>query len=40
MAVDPVDDTFWYTQEYAQPNAFIGERFGWATRIAQMKVRP
>jgi hypothetical protein len=36
MAVDPVDDTFWYTQEHAQPNLFIGERFGWATKIIQI----
>ena len=36
MAVDPVDDTFWYTQEYAKPNSFIGEQFGWATKIAQI----
>ncbi len=36
MAVDPVDDTFWYTQEHAKPNSFIGEQFGWATKIAQI----
>jgi hypothetical protein len=38
MAVDPVDDTFWYTQEHAHPNSFIGERFGWATKIAQIRL--
>ncbi|MGH9461116.1 MAG: hypothetical protein ACRD1X_07845, partial [Vicinamibacteria bacterium] len=38
MAVDPVDDTFWYTQEHAHPNSFIGERFGWATKIFQFKL--
>jgi hypothetical protein len=37
MVVDPVDDTFWYTQEHAQPNSFIGERFGWATKIIQIE---
>ncbi len=37
MAIDPVSDTFWYTQEYAFPNSFIGERFGWATKIAQLE---
>ena len=39
MAVDPVDGTFWYTQEYAKPNFFIGEQFGWATKIVQIQVR-
>jgi hypothetical protein len=38
MAVDPVNDTFWYTQEHAQPNSVIGERFGWATKIVQIKL--
>lgn len=38
MVVDPVDDSFWYTQEHAQPNSFIGERFGWATKIAQVRL--
>ena len=38
MTVDPVDGTFWYTQEYAKPNSFIGEQFGWATKIVQVKV--
>lgn len=36
MTVDPVDGTFWYTQEYAKPNSFIGEQFGWATKIVQI----
>ena len=38
MNVDPVDDTCWYTTEYAKPNSFIGERFGWATRIIQFEL--
>ena len=38
MSVDPVDDTCWYTQEYAKPNSFIGEQFGWATQIIQYDV--
>jgi hypothetical protein len=38
MAVDPVNDTFWYTQEHARPNSFIGERFGWATKIVHFKL--
>ena len=38
MAVDPVDGTFWYTQEYAKPNTGLGELAGWATKIAQVKV--
>lgn len=38
MAIDPVDDTCWYTQEYAKPNSFIGEQFGWATKIIQFDV--
>ncbi len=38
MAVDPVDGTFWYTQEFAEPNQVLlppvnPERFGWATKI-------
>jgi len=37
MAVDPIDDTFWYTQEHAYPNSFIGEQFGWATKIIQIE---
>jgi hypothetical protein len=40
MAVDPnSDNRFWYTQEYARPNAFIGERFGWATKIIEFKLK-
>lgn len=39
MSVDPVDDTCWYTQEYAKPNSFIGERFGWATQIIHFDVK-
>ena len=38
MAVDPVDGTFWYTQEYTKPNTRLGELAGWATKIAQVKV--
>ena len=38
MNIDPVDDTCWYTTEYAKPNSFIGERFGWATQIVQFDV--
>ena len=42
MAIDPVDDTFWYTQEFAEPNQLLSpplaqqERFGWATKIVQI----
>ncbi len=40
MAVDPVDDTCWYTQEFAEPNQALAppinqERFGWGTKIIQ-----
>lgn len=38
MAIDPLDDTFWYTQEYARPSQFIGEIFGWATHIAEIQI--
>ena len=38
MAVDPVDDTFWYTQEYAKPNTRLGQLAGWATKIAQIRI--
>jgi hypothetical protein len=43
MAVDPKDDTFWYTQEYAEPNQLLQppinpERFGWATKIAEIQL--
>jgi len=39
MAIDPVDDTCWYTQEHAQPNTRIGEQFGWATKIIQFDLK-
>jgi hypothetical protein len=39
MAIDPVDGTCWYTQEYAKPNTRIGEQFGWATKIVQVKLK-
>ena len=39
MSIDPVDDTCWYTQEYAKPNSFIGQQFGWATQIIQYDVK-
>ena len=39
MAVDPVDDTCWYTQEHAKPNSFIGEQFGWGTKVVHFKVK-
>jgi hypothetical protein len=43
MSVDPVDDSCWYTTEYASPNSSIwptfgvpfGEVFGWGTKIIQ-----
>lgn len=38
MNIDPVDDTCWYTTEYAKPNSFIGERFGWATKVIQFQL--
>ena len=38
MAIDPVDDSCWYTQEYAKPNSFIGEQFGWASKIIQFTI--
>lgn len=38
MVVDPVDDTFWYTQEYAKPNTRLGQLAGWATKIAQISL--
>jgi len=38
MSVDPVDDTCWYTQEYAKPNVFFGEYFGWGTKIIHYDV--
>jgi hypothetical protein len=39
MAVDPVDGTFWYTQEYAKPNSRLDEERGWATKIAQISLK-
>lgn len=40
MNIDPVDDTCWYTQEYARPWTAppLGERFGWGTRIIQFQL--
>ncbi|MCP3997644.1 MAG: hypothetical protein GY722_21675 [bacterium] len=43
MAIDPVDDTCWYTQEFAEPNQLLPpfinpERFGWATKIVQIEL--
>jgi hypothetical protein len=40
MNIDPVDDTCWYTTEYASPIFPLGgtERFGWATRIIQFQL--
>lgn len=43
MSIDPVDDTCWYTQEYADPvdavsvtfGAPFGEIFGWGTKVIQ-----
>jgi len=43
MSIDPVDDTCWYTQEYAKPAESIwpsqgvpfGEVFGWGTKVIQ-----
>jgi hypothetical protein len=42
MVVDPVDDTCWYTQEFAEPNQLLAppinqERFGWGTKIIQFE---
>ena len=39
MAIDPVDDTCWYTTQFAKPNSFIGEIFGWATKIVQFEFK-
>ena len=38
MSIDPVDDTCWYTTEFAKPNSFIGEQFGWGTQIIHFDV--
>jgi hypothetical protein len=39
MAIDPVDDTCWYTTEFATPNTRIGEQFGWGTKIMQFDLK-
>jgi len=39
MAIDPVDDTCWYTTQFAKPNSLVGERFGWATKIVQFEFK-
>ena len=46
MSIDPVDDSCWYTQEYARPAESIwpafglpfGEVFGWGTKVMQFTV--
>jgi len=38
MSIDPVNDTCWYTQEYAEPNLFFGEFYGWGTKVIQYDV--
>ena len=43
MSIDPVDDTCWYTQEYAKPSSIWPiwrpwRVFGWATQIIQYDV--
>ena len=46
MSIDPVDDSCWYTQEYARPAESIwpsfglpfGEVFGWGTKVMQFIV--
>ena len=46
MSIDPVDDSCWYTQEYARPASSIwptfglpfGEVFGWGTKVMQFTV--
>jgi hypothetical protein len=43
MTIDPVDDcTFWYTQEYLEPNVIIVNDFlgDWRTRVARFKLNP
>ncbi len=42
LSVDPVDDSFWFTTEIAEPNQLLGppvnpERFGWGTKIVQFE---
>jgi hypothetical protein len=39
MAIDPVDDSCWYTTEYTRPNTRLGLIAGWATRIIQFDLR-
>ncbi|MEP5763115.1 MAG: hypothetical protein ABJ308_00910 [Halieaceae bacterium] len=47
MSIDPVDDTCWYTQEYARPADSIwpsqgvpfGEVFGWGTKVIHYDVK-
>jgi len=47
MSVDPVDDSCWYTQEYAKPAESIwpafglpfGEVFGWGTKVINYKIK-
>jgi hypothetical protein len=39
MTIDPVDDTCWYTQEFAKPNTRLGELAGWATKIMQIDLQ-
>ena len=38
MSIDPVDDSCWYTQEFARPNTRLGELAGWATGVFQFIV--
>ncbi len=46
MSIDPVDDTCWYTQEFAKPMTSVspsrgvpyGEFLGWGTQIIQYDV--
>lgn len=47
MSIDPVDDSCWYTQEYAKPAESIwpafglpfGEVFGWGTKVINYKIK-
>ena len=44
LMVDPVDDSFWFTTEIAEPNQLLQppvnpERFGWGTKIIQFGTR-
>ena len=38
MNIDPVDDSCWYTTEYARAGVFIGEIFGWGTRVVNFAI--